>query len=236
MKKANEIAEILLSKVNNPEFSRREAINVYRNLRAEYQEESAEIAESCRNKQLLNGLSRTGILPIHEDCDFDNYEINNDKQKAALEKAKLYAAYDGYRNFIFSGRPGTGKNHLATAICKEYLSKNKSALLITVTELIRNFKEAIGSDKSESSLIDKYSKLDLLVIDEIGLAKQTEYVNQILNEIIDKRQCYKRSTGVLTNLPPDDLREYLGQRIIDRLAFNGMWVGFDWDSHRRKKS
>ncbi|MPU50340.1 DNA replication protein DnaC, partial [Escherichia coli] len=73
-----------------------------------------------RNRQLRveKILNRSGIQPLHRKCSFANYQVRNDGQKHALSQAKSIAEemITGYTNFVFSGNPGTGKNHLAAAV------------------------------------------------------------------------------------------------------------------------
>lgn len=63
-------------------------------------------------------LNRSGIQPLHQKCSFANYRVQNDGQRHALSHAKSIADELMTRctNFVFSGKPGTGKNHLAAAI------------------------------------------------------------------------------------------------------------------------
>ncbi len=61
---------------------------------------------------------RSGIQPLHSKCSFANYQVQNDGQKYALSQAKSIAdeLMTGCTNFVFSGKTGTGKNHLAAAM------------------------------------------------------------------------------------------------------------------------
>lgn len=63
-------------------------------------------------------FNRSGIRPLHQNCSFDNYRVECEGQMNALARARQYVEeFDGnIASFIFSGKPGTGKNHLAAAI------------------------------------------------------------------------------------------------------------------------
>ncbi|MNJ56206.1 DNA replication protein DnaC [compost metagenome] len=75
--------------------------------------------------------------------------------------------------------------------------------------------------------------LDLLVIDEIGCQKGSEYELGLLHNIIDRRYQAVLPTVLISNLDPDGLKAYIGDRALDRLRQNGgKVVGFTWSSMR----
>ncbi|CAH0649884.1 DNA replication protein DnaC [Pseudomonas sp. Nvir] len=75
--------------------------------------------------------------------------------------------------------------------------------------------------------------LDLLVIDEIGAQKGSEYELGLLHSIIDRRYQSVLPTVVISNLNADGLKSYIGDRALDRLRQNGgQQVGFTWESKR----
>lgn len=80
-------------------------------------------------------------------------------------------------------------------------------------------------------------KVDLLVLDEVGIQRGSNGEKVILNQIIDRRLSSMRPVGILTNLNHEELLGALGARVIDRLQMDGgMWVNFDWGSYRKNVS
>ncbi len=71
-------------------------------------EEVNRLNHQTRVEKIIN---RSGIQPLHRKCTFGNYRVQNDGQRHALSQAKSIAAEleGGCTNFVFSGRPGTGK-------------------------------------------------------------------------------------------------------------------------------
>lgn len=113
-------------------------------------------------------FNRSGIRPLHQNCSFENYRVECEGQMNALSKARQYVEeFDGnIASFIFSGKPGTGKNHLAAAICNELLLRGKSVLIITVADIMSAMKDTFrNSGTSEEQLLNDLSNVDLLVID-----------------------------------------------------------------------
>ena len=86
---------------------------------------------------------------------------------------------------------------------------------------------------SREQLLTDLSKVDLLVIDEIGMQTESRYEKVIINQIVDRRSSSKRPTGMLTNSTMDEMNKLLGERVMDRMRLgNSLWVNFNWDSYR----
>ncbi|GDT51329.1 phage DNA replication protein [Escherichia coli] len=85
---------------------------------AEGRKRSEEINRQNRQIRVEKIMKRSGIQLLHQKCSFANYQVKNDGQRHALSQAKSIAEemMTGCTNFVFSGKPGTGKNHLAAAI------------------------------------------------------------------------------------------------------------------------
>ena len=98
-------------------------------------------------------------------------------------------------------------------------------------------RECYDGGQSEASLLDDLCKVDLLVLDEVGIQRGSSGEKVILNQVIDRRLSSMKPVGVLTNLNHAGLQDALGLRIIDRLTMdNGIWVNFDWASYRKNVS
>lgn len=184
-------------------------------------------------------LGRSGIQNLYRNCTFKNYEVKCDGQRYALSMAKSYAMNFGigFTSFVFSGNPGTGKNHLAAAIGNYLLNQDRTVLVVTVSDLMLRVRECYDGGKSEAALLDNLNRVDLLVLDEVGIQKGSQHEKVLLNQIVDRRLAAMKPIGVLTNLNYDDLVGTLGERVVDRLKMDkGMWVNFTWESYRNKVS
>lgn len=181
-------------------------------------------------------FGRAGIQDLHRSCTFANYQVNGDGQRRALTLAKSYAQNfgEGFTSFVFSGKPGTGKNHLAAAIGNYLLQRGHTVLVVTIPDLMLRVRECYDTGKSEAELLDDLCRVDLLVLDEVGIQRDSRNEKVILNQVIDRRLSSMRPVGILTNLNYESLVETLGARILDRLQMDsGIWANFDWDSHRK---
>lgn len=200
---------------------------------------SQQIIATNRSSRLNTLMGRSGISELHKICTFENYDASTDEQRSALRKAKSYAADfgSGFGGFIFSGGCGTGKNHMAAAIGNKLISTGNSVLIATVPDLMMKFRETYrpNSKMSEADLMNDLCRVGLLVLDDIGVQRDTTSEAVILFQIIDRRLSSKKPVGMLTNLDQKEMVALLGERIMDRMRMDGgMWINFNWSSYRKQ--
>lgn len=137
---------------------------------------------------------------------------------------------------VFSGRPGTGKSHLAIGIAQQLLHGGETAMYTTAREIVRMLRDTWrnGSEQSERQMLAELVGLSLLVIDEVGVGFGSDAEKVQFFDVIDGRYREQKPTILLTNLDRKGLAEYIGQRAFDRLRENGIWVAFEWESYRGK--
>ncbi|ALD14993.1 DNA replication protein DnaC [Buchnera aphidicola (Aphis glycines)] len=199
---------------------------------------SESILRQNKAMKMQRVLGRSGIRELYMNCSFENYKIEHEGQRKVLKAAKRYAEEfnENIASFIFSGRPGTGKNHLASAIGNYLILHGKSILIVTVADLMSNMKGTFSgsSNITEENLLHNLSSVDLLMIDEIGMQTESRYEKVIINQIVDRRSSSKRSTGMLSNLDHKGMKNLLGERVIDRMRLgNSLWLTFEWESYRQ---
>ena len=138
---------------------------------------------------------------------------------------------------ILTGKPGTGKTHLACALLFEAKKKGYSAFFINVRKLFRAVRDTWreGAAESESQVIDRYVDLDLLVIDEVGVQAKSENEQHILYDILNGRYENAKPTIILSNETLPEIKQIIGERAYDRLREGG-GKAFDcqWESYRGK--
>lgn len=205
---------------------------------AEGQKRSESLVRENIARKMERQFGRSGIRELHRDCSFENYIAATTQQIMVREKARLYSSDFGktMAGFIFSGRPGTGKNHLAAAICNELLRRNKTVLIISVADIMSAMRETFNNSdtlKTEERLLDDLSRVDLLVIDEIGVQNESRYEKVVINQIVDRRTASRRPTGMLTNLDEAGMYRQLGERVMDRMKLGrSLNLIFGWESYR----
>lgn len=187
-------------------------------------------------------IGRACIPERFKDRTLQTYIADNDGQKKALAFAEqfLESYKEGKRgqSAIFTGERGTGKTHIAIGIAHALITEHKStAVYSTVQRLIRSVRETWrrDSEKSETEVIALYASPDLLILDEVGIQAGSENEKNILFDVLNERYETRRSTIMLTNLSVDECREFLGERVFDRMREDGgRFVAFNWESQRGK--
>lgn len=194
--------------------------------------------ENLRRQERINkNLENAMIAPRFQSKIFENFHAETDKQIHTLKQTREFLDHFGESTgMIFTGKPGTGKNHLASAITKEVVTvKGKTALITTAMKIVRAIK-ASWSGGNESEAIRRFIEPDLLVIDELGVQFGSDTEKLYLTEIINDRYEWLKPTIILTNLTMPELAKVLGERVIDRFREGGQVLVFNWESHRGKKA
>lgn len=144
---------------------------------------------------------------------FENYKVCNEN-KTAYFKAKKYVAdlLAGKKsNSLFiTGNIGTGKTHLAASIANELIKNGQPVIFGTLINLLTEVKDSYSIDgEYESKIINKYSKIGLLIIDDLGKERPSEWTLEKLFTIINNRYENNLPVIITTNYNREKLRERL---------------------------
>lgn len=197
--------------------------------------------EHDRQRRLENRLKQAGIPLRFRSRSFDNFAADTKPMADCLGVAEEFAQdFADHRaegsTVVFSGKPGTGKSHLAIAVCMAIMARGYTAMYLNALDAIRLVRSTWGrdSERRESDVMNDLATVDLLVLDEVGAQYGTEGEQVILFDIINRRYQDQMPMILLTNQGKDGFKQYLGDRAFDRLREAGRWVPFDWESHRGK--
>lgn len=185
-------------------------------------------------------VGKSGIPPSFLKCTFENYACSCRGQYVARDAASSYAEnfaeHSGNGSgFLFMGSCGTGKNHLASAIAVELMRRNYIVVMVSVMDLMARVREVYSGKFTEEQILADLCRPELLILDEIGLQRDTLDERLWLTRIIDKRLLARKPTGFITNLDTEGLKAMLGERAFDRLRDAvSVRVKFNWPSHRGK--
>lgn len=203
--------------------------------------EQASVESGLRELRVGSLLDDAGITRRFGDCEFENYLEINPEASRNLAACKRYAknwpaVLEAGKSLVLTGSCGTGKNHLAVSLAKNIIRNHLARVEITdVMRLTRTVKSTWrhNADVTEESVLDHYSSLDLLIIDEVGVQFGSPVEMTILHEIINARYESVLPTILITNLPCEQLKEFISDRIFDRVTDGGRnYLVFNWTSFR----
>lgn len=128
------------------------------------------------------------------------------------------------RGLYLHGGCGTGKTHVAYAIAKHFgFEKNFNTKIFGVAEILRLIRsdfDRINSYKEEENT-NFYTIINyrgLLILDDLGAEKITEWAEETLYAIVNKRYEEMLPTIFTSNLNLEELAGRLGDRIVSRIA------------------
>ena len=184
--------------------------------------QDAEEAEYKQREHLrrLDALRRTGF----PDSDMMRWTFANDDggNEKLTSTAKAYAhnfsqlKADG-KGLLLYGTVGTGKTFAAACIANALIDKGIACMVSSMAR-IANMAQACESGRQ--AYLDSLNRFDLLVIDDLSSERETEYMTEMVQSIIDARYRAHKPLIVTTNLTGEELKhpqDMSKQRIYSRL-------------------
>jgi DNA replication protein DnaC len=199
----------------------------------------------CRRRNAQSELLTRARLPRrYEQCHFHNYRPQNPSQERAFNFASRlameYPAVD--RGILFAGTVGVGKTHLAVSILKGLTERGFSCLFYEFGTLLKEIQDSYNSDTktSELKVLAPVFDADVLVLDEIGATKPTDWVRDTMAHIINTRYNDRKLTIFTTNYPDErrndrdeTLEDRVGSRLRSRLFEMCKTVILNGDDYRK---
>lgn len=170
-------------------------------------------------------LSRARIPRRYEHCDLDSFMTRKEETSLIRAKQDAHRFLERYPQvdvgLLFLGPPGVGKTHLAVSILKNIITeKGDSGLFYDFRDLLREIQGSYSSvsHSSELDILRPVLETDVLVLDELGANKPTEWVRDTVAHIINCRYNDKKLTIFTSNYldtpgrEPEEAAAGLGRR------------------------
>jgi DNA replication protein DnaC len=172
----------------------------------------------CRTKVRAESLLAAARIPKrYEHCELSNFEF--DGPHANLMQARMAGCkfVEGYpldnTGLLLIGSIGVGKTHLSVGIIKELLlSKGIPCLFYDYRELLKQIQNSYNDSVkvTELDVLRPVFETEVLVLDELGAVKPTEWVWDTVSLILNTRYNNNRTTIITTNYPDDAVRDSNG--------------------------
>lgn len=131
-------------------------------------------------------------------------------------------------NVLLLGSVGVGKTHAACALAYEAWAVRSRVWFVPVVELL----DLLRPDGDPQAL-DRATKVDVLVLDDLGGERPTDWTGERLYAVVNRRWLEQRPTIVTSNLEPKALEQAVGPRVWSRLYHDALRVSIG-GSDRRK--
>lgn len=189
-----------------------------------------DMCDCLRRMIAEESYNRSGLGNALSECTFDNFftyyypsdpagaeKSPRDVMEAVKNRCRKYAEEFGRDsgNLLFMGGTGLGKTHLSAAIGSTVIKKGKTVIYESARNILNEYRANAFSDANNDT--DRFSRCDLLIIDDLGAEPKGEFAAAAFTDIVDSRLLAKKNTIISTNLTASELVRGYSQRFASRV-------------------
>ena len=176
-----------------------------------------EVAKRKQFREVINKIYKQNYIgKKFQNLNFENFNSNSENE-LAIAIAKDYVN----KNITSTNTNGliVGKTHLAASIANKLIENDKIVLMGRLTTLLDMIKETFKDNtKSENELIELYSNVDMIIIDDLGTEKISNWALEKLYTIIENRNENRLPIIITTRFDKQGLIERFSQSQDEQLV------------------
>jgi DNA replication protein DnaC len=202
----------------------------------------AELLEAELEERLARRVARRlreAVFPRNKSI--DDFDFGKSPEVPAPTVHELLSGryIDAAEGVIFVGDSGTGKSHLATALGIAACQQGRRVRFVTAANIVNDLVEAKDS-RALGSMVRRYARFDLLIIDDLGYLPLANHEAELLFQVLAERT-ERRSIVVTTNLPFSEFTKVFADKrlcaaVLDRLTHNAHIIDTGRETKRQPKS
>ena len=188
--------------------------------KAEYLAEQARMEEERRSR--VNRLLDSSMMDVkYRDAKMEKFVETEDNEKIRVICNRYINLFDDFyrdnQGLLFWGDVGTGKSFAAACIANELIEKGTSVLMTSFSRILSIIRQ--GADE-EKNILNQISQNRLVIFDDFGAERSTEYAMEKIFDIIDQRYRAKKPMIITTNLKFSEMKseeDMRYRRLYDRI-------------------
>lgn len=197
--------------------------------------ENYESAQKKLQDRIIENKKKSNIPAIFSNSDYRMIE-NPEYRKFAYNYAHKFIEV-GKRGLLLYGDVGTGKSFMASCIAHQLLDRGFSVKWTTTLEFVD--KGCFFGQEDYSDYVYSITKPDLLIIDDLGAERNTDFAVERVQEMIDKRSASNKPMIITTNLDINAMmkeQNIARKRTYDRVLESCFPILFRGQSYRIRKA
>src|SRR6202162_4331298 len=187
---------------------------------------SGTVATACdcgMEEHAARGGERARLPKHYGECDFESYVADLTDGKTcmpqhaqSMKQAKMLTQgfVRGYpaaaeKGLLLMGPSGVGKTHLAVAALKELIRRGHAGLFCDYRELLKEIQASYtpASESTEMRILEPVRTVEILVLDDLGASKPSDWVRDIVGVVLNARYNENRTTVITTNYVDNPVSE-----------------------------